>query len=133
VTLKGLKRSKGFSLIEVIIALFILAIALLALAGLMISTTKNNSFGGHMTEAATFAQDKLEQLRAAPWTSIVAGADTVKAEIPGVPGTGIIYARSWTVAYNPNLDQAWVTITINWNDPTAKTTHSISLRSVVSQ
>ncbi len=60
-------RSKGFSLIEVVIALFILAICLLALAGLMVTTTRNSSFGGHMTEASTFAQDKLEQLRVSPW------------------------------------------------------------------
>jgi prepilin-type N-terminal cleavage/methylation domain-containing protein len=126
VTLK-LTRSKGFSLIEVMIALVILAVALLALAGLMITTTKNTSFGGHMTEAATFAQDKLEQLRASPWTGIIAGADTQ------VGATGISYARSWTVAANPNGDQRWVTITINWTDPTKNTNHSISLRSVVSQ
>ena len=125
--MKLLTRSKGFSLIEVIIALFILAITLLALAGLMVSTTKNNSFGGHMTEAATFGQDKLEQLRAAPWASIVAGADTITG------ATGISYGRSWTVANNPDGDQAWVTITINWADPTAKTAHSISLRAVVPQ
>ena len=121
-----LKRSKGFSLIEVMIALFILAIALLALAGLMVTTTRNNSFGGHMTEAATFAQDKLEQLRASPWAGIIAGADTQ------VGATGISYARSWTVAANPNGDQRWVTITMNWTDPTKKTNHSISLRSVIS-
>jgi len=121
-----LKRSKGFSLIEVMIALVILAVALLALAGLMITTTKNTSFGGHMTEAATFAQDKLEQLRASPWAGIIAGADTQ------VGATGISYARSWTVADNPNGDQRWVTITMNWTDPTKKTNHSISLRSVIS-
>ena len=131
-TLK-LKRSKGFSLIEVMIALVILAVALLALAGLMITTTKNTSFGGHMTEAATFAQDKLEQLRAAPWTGIVAGVDTVTTAIPGAPGTGVSYARSWTVADNPNGDQRWVTITITWTDPTKKTNHSINLRSVITQ
>jgi prepilin-type N-terminal cleavage/methylation domain-containing protein len=125
VTLK-LTRSKGFSLIEVMIALVILAVALLALAGLMITTTKNTSFGGHMTEAATFAQDKLEQLRASPWAGIIAGADTQ------VGATGISYARSWTVADNPNGDQRWVTITMNWTDPTKKTNHSISLRSVIS-
>ena len=125
-TLK-LKRSKGFSLIEVMIALVILAVALLALAGLMITTTKNTSFGGHMTEAATFAQDKLEQLRASPWAGIIAGADTQ------VGATGISYARSWTVAANPNGDQRWVTITINWTDPTKKTNHSIRLQSMVSQ
>jgi len=121
-----LTRSKGFSLIEVMIALVILAVALLALAGLMITTTKNTSFGGHMTEAATFAQDKLEQLRASPWAGIIAGADTQ------VGATGISYARSWTVADNPNGDQRWVTITMNWTDPTKKTNHSISLRSVIS-
>jgi prepilin-type N-terminal cleavage/methylation domain-containing protein len=125
--LKVLKRSKGFSLIEVLIAMLILAISLLALAGLMVTTTRNNSFGGHMTEAATFAQDKLEQLRAAPWASIIPGADTV------VGATGISYARNWIVANNPNGDQAWVTITMNWTDPTANTAHSISLRAVVSQ
>ena len=122
-----LTRSKGFSLIEVMIALFILAIALLALAGLMVTTTKNNSFGGHMTEAATFAQDQLEKLRASPWASIVAGADT------STGSTGISYARNWAVADTLNGDQRWVTITINWTDPTKKTNHSIRLRSMVSQ
>jgi len=108
------------------IALVILAVALLALAGLMITTTKNTSFGGHMTEAATFAQDKLEQLRASPWAGIIAGADTQ------VGATGISYARSWTVDANPTGDQRWVTITMNWTDPTKKTSHSINLRSVIS-
>ena len=122
-----LTRSKGFSLIEVMIALVILAVALLALAGLMVTTTRNNSFGGHMTEAATFAQDKLEQLRASPWAGIIAGADTQ------VGATGISYARSWTVDANPNGDQRWVTVTIIWTDPTAKSAHRINVRSVVSQ
>jgi prepilin-type N-terminal cleavage/methylation domain-containing protein len=121
-------RSKGFSLVEVLVALLILAISLLALAGLMVSTTRNNSLGGHITEAATFAQDKLEQLRAAPWVSILKGTDTVTTAIPNVlPGSGIIYTRTWTVAYSASVDQAWITVTINWTDPTAKTTHSISL------
>jgi type IV pilus assembly protein PilV len=126
-------RSKGFSLIEVVIALFILAICLLALAGLMVTTSRNSSFGGHMTEASTIAQDKLEQLRAAPWASVLAGADTVTTGIPGAPGTGISYARSWTVAANPNGDQRWVSITLTWTDPTKNSNHSIRLLSVVAQ
>ena len=65
--LKSLKRAKGFSLIEVLIALFILSISLLALAGLMVTTTRNNSFGSNMTEAATFAQDKFEELKVSSW------------------------------------------------------------------
>jgi type IV pilus assembly protein PilV len=120
-------RSKGFSLIEVIIALFILAVALLALAGLMVTTTKNTSYGGHMTEAATFAQDVLEKLRAAPWAAIVNGADTRTGS------TGISYARNWTVTPNADGTQRWVSVTINWTDLTNNTNHSIRLMSVVSQ
>ena len=126
-------RSKGFSLIEVVIALFILAICLLALAGLMVTTTRNSSFGGHMTEAVTIAQDKLEQLMAAPWASVLPGDDKVTTAIPGAPGTGISYVRSWRVDANPNGDQRWVTVTITWTDPTKKSTHNIIVRSVVSQ
>lgn len=109
------------------IALVILAVALLALAGLMATTTRNNSFGGHMTEAATFAQDKLEQLRASPWVSILAGADTRTGS------TGISYSRSWAVADTAGGDQRWITITIHWVDPTKSTNRSVSLRSMVSQ
>lgn len=125
--MKVLKRSKGFSLIEVVIALFILAICLLALAGLMVTTARNTSFGGHMTEAAIFAQDKLEQLRGAPWTGIIAGADTA------LGATGISYARSWTVTANPTNDQRGVTVTMNWTDPTKNSNHTIIVRSVISQ
>jgi prepilin-type N-terminal cleavage/methylation domain-containing protein len=123
------KKSKGFSLIEVLIALVILAIALLALAGLMVTTTKNNSFGNHMTEAATLAQDKLEELRVSPWASIANGNDAV----PG--STGITYTRNWNVSIlaNPNpppndLEKS-VTITVSWNDGINR---SISLLSVIS-
>lgn len=120
--MKGLERSNGFSLIEVIIALFILAVALLALAGLMVSTTKNNSFGGHMTEASTFAQDKVEELKVSPWASVVSNVDT------RIGSTGIQYNRTWTVTDNTNGTQRWVNITVNWND---RTSHSISFLSVI--
>jgi len=120
-------RSKGFSMVEVLIALLILAISLLALAGLMMTTTRNSSFGGHMTEASTFAQDKLEQLRVSPWAGIVAGNDTA------LGSTGITYTRNWAVTQNGDGTQRWVSITITWTDPTKNSNHSMRLVSVVTQ
>ena len=117
-------RSNGFTLIEILVALVILSIALLALAGLMVTTTKNSSFGGRMTEAATFAQDLLEQLRASPWANVVSGADQKMGS------TGINYTRNWNVVPNPPGTQRWVTITVNWNDGVNR---SIRLLSVISQ
>jgi prepilin-type N-terminal cleavage/methylation domain-containing protein len=115
-------KSKGFTLIEMLIALIILSIAFLSLAGLMAQTTRNNSFGGHMTEAATFAQDKLEELRAVSWLTIIPGSD----KKTGSSGTN--YDRIWGVAPNGNLKT--ITVTINWND---RIDHSISFLSVVTQ
>jgi len=121
-------KSNGFSLIEVLISLVILAISLLALAALMTTTTKNNAFGGQMTEAATLAQDKLEELRVTQWGNINGGADVRTGS------TRFNYARSWTVATNaivpptPEPTLRTVTITINWND---RINRSISLFSTI--
>jgi type IV pilus modification protein PilV len=115
-------KSKGFSLIEVLIALIILSVSLLALASLMLQTTNNNSFGSHMTEAATFGQDKLEELRATPWTNLISGTD-VK---PG--STGSNYTRTWNIATNGAGNLRTISITIRWTD---KINHTITLLSAV--
>ena len=120
-------KSKGFTLIEVLVALVILAISLLALAGLMNTTTKNNALGGRLTEAATFAQDKLEELRAYRWDSIplnVTSMDSPESR------NGVQYTRSWVARLNPiNANLKEIEITINWND---MTNHSLRFFSVVS-
>jgi type IV pilus assembly protein PilV len=122
--LKYLIKSPGFTLIEILVALVILSVSLLALAGLMITTTKNNAFGGRMTEAATFAQDKLEELRAIRWENISEGVNTDQKS----GSTGINYTRDWNVATTGSLKT--ITITIGWQD---KANHSIRLTSVLSQ
>ena len=122
-------RSKGFTLIEVLISLTILSFSLLALAGLMVTTTKSNAFGGHMTEAATFAQDRLEALKITPWANIISGNDIVQGS------TGVNYSRNWNVSTLPNLSpppadlQKAVAITVSWNDGINR---SIRLFSVIS-
>ncbi len=121
-----LLKPKGFTLLEVLVALIILSFALLALAGLMVTTTKNNAVGNYVTEAATFAQDKLEELRAIKWENLIEGSHTDPASLPG--STGINYTRNWNVTTSGSLKT--ITISVNWNDRTA---HSIKLVSVLSQ
>lgn len=115
------KKSKGFSLIEVLIALVILSIALLALAGLMGQSTRNSSWGSHLTEAATLAQDRLERFRAVrPQTDIPEGINNDL--ITGV--TGIVYTRTWAVTTNASSTARTITITITWTDSIP---HSITI------
>ena len=119
-----LSKSKGFTLLEVLVALIILSFALLALAGVMVTTTKNNAVGNYVTETATFAQDKLEELRAVKSENLIDGNNTDQRG----GSTGINYTRNWNVKTNGSLKT--ITINVNWNDRTA---HSIRLVSVLSQ
>lgn len=122
------KKQKGFSLIEVLIALVILSIALLGLAGLMVTTTKSNSYGNQMTEAVTFGQDKLEELRITRRDLIVSDNDEVQGS------TGVPYRRSWTISTLPNPTppptdlQKAITLTVSWNQGK----NSIRLLSLIS-
>ena len=111
-------------MLEVLVAMIILSISLLALAGLMVTTTKNNAYGTTITEAATFAQDKLEELRAMKWVDLIDGKYTDQRG----GSTGMSYTRNWEVTTNSGLKT--VTITIDWID---RTNHSIRLVSVLSE
>ncbi len=123
-------KPKGFSLIEVLIALVILSISLLALAGLMVYTTKSNSWGGHMTEATTFGQDTLERLRVTPWANLVTNTNPVNPDSPITGATGIPYTRTWTVVPNADDTLRTITVTVTWSDAI---NHSISFVSAITQ
>ena len=120
------RKSTGFTLIEVLIALVILAVGLLGMVGLMAKTTGNNSYGGHLTEAATLAQDKLEQLRATP-----SGMIKLNIAITDKPvgSTGIAYSRSWVAVPNtppPGNTLNTMTITVSWSDTTPRSLSMVS-------
>ncbi len=53
-------NKKGFSLIEVLVGLVLLAIGLLAIAGMQITSVRGNFFSSNMTQASVLAQDRLE-------------------------------------------------------------------------
>jgi len=128
-----LRESEGFSLIEVLVALVILSIALLALAGLMATTTGNNAGGGHLTEAATVAQDALERLRVSPLNKIPVGIMIPDTFVGS--NSGIKYTRKWIATANvppPNNTFDTINITVTWVDEKSQN-HLISMVSGISQ
>jgi prepilin-type N-terminal cleavage/methylation domain-containing protein len=67
----------GVTLIELMVALFVIGVALLGLAGFSGSVTRQLAGGGRQTLAATLVQSRLDSLSSiSPCTSIVASGAT---------------------------------------------------------
>jgi type II secretory pathway pseudopilin PulG len=61
-----ISQESGLSLVEVVISIGIFAIGFLAIAGLLVGTTKNNKTGNALTEATMLARARIESLKALP-------------------------------------------------------------------
>jgi Tfp pilus assembly protein PilV len=63
-----MKAAEGFTLIEILLAMSILMVGLMAIAVMQVSAIRVNSKAVSITERATLAQDKLEELVLLPYT-----------------------------------------------------------------
>lgn len=59
-----MNRSNGFTLIEVLIAMLVLAVGLLGLAGLQATSLKNNQSAYNRSQATQLAYDLADKMRA---------------------------------------------------------------------
>jgi type IV pilus assembly protein PilV len=119
-------NKKGFTLIEVMIGLVILAIGLLAIAGMQIASTRGNFSSKNLTQATYVAQDRLEFLKNFPLTSAQLQAGNYNDG--SVTISGVVFNRSYTVVSNGNLTT--ITYTATWNNGT---NHYVTLSTVRSQ
>ena len=85
--LRTLRDTRGFSLLDALLAAAILASALLSLAQLISFAIKTTAAAGRMTDAALLASQKVEELRAASWGELQSGTES--------PAAGC--TRTWTV------------------------------------
>lgn len=60
--MKTISCEKGFTLIEVVVAITLLAIGILAAATMQLSALRGNTQARQLTQAATWGQDQLETL-----------------------------------------------------------------------
>ena len=102
---------KGLSLIEVIISMAIFAIGFLAIASLVIATTRNNTTGNMLTEATMLARDKVEYLKALPVDQL---QDACRDEI-GFEIIHNIYARECEVrALGSSTTIKTINVSVKW-------------------
>lgn len=118
--------NKGFTLIEVMVGLIILAIGLLAIAGMQMTAVRGNFFSHYLTQASYVGQDRLELLNNLP----VDSAELQEGDHNDGTTTisGIAFNRSYTVVVNGDIRT--ITYTIRWNDGTNRTISFATIRSI---
>jgi type IV pilus modification protein PilV len=125
------KRQAGFTMLEILIALLVLSLGMLGLAGLMATSLRNGLSASHRTQATWMAYDIIDRMRAnralalsGSYTSAVGTPGTCSSTVP----TGATAAYDLTAWRNqiacvlPAGDGAiavngqQATVTIQWND-----------------
>jgi type II secretory pathway pseudopilin PulG len=127
------RRQRGFTLVEVMIAILLTAIAIIGIVALYMSETRASGYSRHTTEASVLAEDKLEQLFrlaaiCAPVPCTGAAADAGKIDAEGNTGTGGIFTRSWTATAPINTTYWDLVITVSWVEDDPGNPKSVVLR-----
>jgi type IV pilus assembly protein PilV len=114
---KAMKKQDGFTLIEVLIALTIFAVGLLAIAAMQTSAIRMNSTGNRITELSTLGIDRMENLMSLPYTNpqlAVGGPYTD----PNPPAG---YTANWTVVQDTLVTKARrITLTMSGKGKTLR-------------
>lgn len=121
--------SSGFTLIEVLVAMSIFAIAVLGLAVGATTVMRANQTGLYTTIATNLAQDKLEELKA----KTAANIDTTGSPENNIPVSGVPakFNRSWAVTSgSPAAGVKRIDITVTWTD---HTNHTVTVSSAVKE
>ncbi len=118
----------GFTLVEVLFALAIFSIGLLAIIGMTTMTIKSNYMSKNLTTAVHLAQNKLDELKAGAYEDIDAGSET-DLDSQEEAGGGI-FDRSVTVTTSTAPDYKTVEVIVSWPDPEPR---QVVMKTIIAQ
>ena len=120
------EKEGGFTLIETLIAMVILAVALLGIAQMQLSAMQGNRSSYDLTEASAIASDFIEQMVLQNWkdpTTVACPANDT------VVRSNITYTRICTTG-GGSIGQRVFMVTVTWQGKNS-TVHSLVLNSLL--
>ena len=123
-------RQSGFTLLEVLVAILVLSIGLLGLAGLMASSIRNNHSAYQRTQATWLAYDMIDRMRVNRANAITSANNyniaigTASSSSSGLAGTDVTGWKTTLANALPAGDGSVavdstsraVTVIVQWND-----------------
>lgn len=120
-----LSAKQGFTLIEVLISIFLLVTAVFAIMATTNMIIQENGLNKMRSTAITLAKDKMEILKnssAVNYTAITGGTDYATVDsVVQTTATGAFYTRTWTITNVTNetpvafIRKIDVTVTWSWH------------------
>jgi prepilin-type N-terminal cleavage/methylation domain-containing protein len=121
----------GFTLSEVLIAMVVLSVGLLGLSAMMIVATNSLAFSKRLTTATTLAQDKLEEIKYAPYTSVIPANHPVE-DYKTIPGYAQ-FKREVAISAGPVPDTKTVIVTTSWQGNPQTRSYDVTLRTIINK
>jgi len=114
-------RQDGWTIIEVLVAVVILCVGLLAVGTMQISAIRGNFMGGNTSIALTLASEKMEDLLNKDYVTdadLADGAHTEEVSDSGVVAAGSFYTRTWNIAdtASPWPAMKEMTVIVSWEN-----------------
>jgi prepilin-type N-terminal cleavage/methylation domain-containing protein len=102
-----LKKTDGFTLLEVMIGLIIFSVGMLLLGSMTVVALRGNTWSNKTTQVVQAMRDKIEDFKHATAAQKVGGSDVVNG-----------FNRRWSFEnVATNLDQ--ITVVVSWDDEQA--------------
>ncbi|HSD88550.1 MAG TPA: prepilin-type N-terminal cleavage/methylation domain-containing protein [Kofleriaceae bacterium] len=108
------RRDAGFTMIEVMIAVLLTALAVIGVIALFRVETRASGYSRHETEAAVLAQDRLEELRTQA-AGLVSTTETTLNDLGTTVPPGM-YTRVSLVAASADPSVYDITVTVSWDE-----------------
>lgn len=116
------RREGGFTVVEVLVAIVVLSITLMALGPIMAGISRGNRYGQHVTAASARVQEKIEELKSKPYDKVVNGSDVLTS--PGM-------TRTWKVVSEPVSGALKeVDVSVSWKEPGNKS-RTVSVKTYI--
>jgi prepilin-type N-terminal cleavage/methylation domain-containing protein len=117
----------GFSLVEVLIGMLILAIGLASAFTLTVTTSRHTAANRNLATAANLAEYKIEELRNASAPALVSGADPTLLNALGQADAAGLFSRAWVVTNDmPETGLRTVVVSVSWSELGPTRTYTLS-------
>ncbi|MCF8129832.1 MAG: prepilin-type N-terminal cleavage/methylation domain-containing protein [Deltaproteobacteria bacterium] len=123
------QKTGGFTLLEVLVAMFILAVGLLGMASLSVGIIKGNVFSKEISSATTCAREKLEDVEQLGFANTPAADTTVTEGYNSITQYPDYKRETITTVDTPATDMKTITITVYWDSDS----HQVQLKTFLAK